>query len=237
MTNEFRMGTSVITVRVSNEPSHCDFAVHENLLRKSSHFFEKALGGPWRESQQKMINLPDISISAMKTYVQWLYSGRLHITKDDAGELIQHASKWERLVEGYLFGNYIQDTDYKDSMVDAMVEQIGSKESEKNTPAMEYVSIVFDASAPSSPIRDFFTDVGIWAVDHSFWAKASEEHQKSDVKGIPWKDCLSQDYCFKVLAGITHRLERKTKSPFLKRTMPCRYHCHGIEQCYKTKPP
>jgi hypothetical protein len=51
------MGTTIINIRIEPEPSHTDFAIHKNLLRASSPFFEATFRGEWLESQG-VVRLP-----------------------------------------------------------------------------------------------------------------------------------------------------------------------------------
>ncbi|KAK8192061.1 hypothetical protein BKA81DRAFT_285583, partial [Phyllosticta paracitricarpa] len=53
------------------------FQVHEVLLRSSSSFFEKALGGDWKESKEKMVPLPDEDVEIFSIYQKWLLLNKL----------------------------------------------------------------------------------------------------------------------------------------------------------------
>lgn len=74
------MGTRVITVRLGSELDHTDFTVNRDLICDSSSLFKNALDDG-REEYKELTLEPDIGghASIFKTYIQWLYSSRLHI--------------------------------------------------------------------------------------------------------------------------------------------------------------
>jgi hypothetical protein len=117
------MGTKVLAVRVGPEGQHTDFTVHEQLICASSEFFKAAMGREWRESEERLVRLLSCQAKAFQIYVQWLYSGRLYASQCGGPELKIEAEKCN-FMQGYLLGDYLQDINYKDTLLDALREWV-----------------------------------------------------------------------------------------------------------------
>ncbi|KAF2686703.1 hypothetical protein K458DRAFT_252646, partial [Lentithecium fluviatile CBS 122367] len=113
----------VIAVRVGPEGKHKKFAVHKNLLRDSSPFFKAASSNDWLESETRLVTLPEGEPLAFKLYAQWLYTGRLHVEYNKGETEGANNKSWDALIDGYLLGEYLQDTMYRDQLVDAIVKR------------------------------------------------------------------------------------------------------------------
>lgn len=227
------MGTAVISVRVGKEPSHQDFTVHESLIRKSSPFFEAALGRDWLESEQRILRLPDYTPKVFRLYTQWLYTGRLHTAVPIQGS----GNKWNaklaeylNLMSGCLFGQYIHDVPYQDSLVDTIIEL-----EEKNPLKKGYLwhmmvaKYIWEETCEASPLRKLLTDISVWNADCAsldiFDSKYTEKIEE-----------ISQRFMFEVLRGAMKRHESDNSlSPFQPGTSTCQYHSHGDNPCYKDK--
>lgn len=62
-----------ICVRVGQQPQHKDFTVHEDLICSRSEFFKNAMNGSWRESDERMIPLPEDEPGTFALYLSLLY--------------------------------------------------------------------------------------------------------------------------------------------------------------------
>ncbi|KAF3036987.1 hypothetical protein E8E11_002811 [Didymella keratinophila] len=60
--------------------------VHKAKLTLSSDFFMNALNKDWKESYTSTIEMPDCDTEYIDIYVEWLYSGRMCVTKDPSEE-------------------------------------------------------------------------------------------------------------------------------------------------------
>jgi hypothetical protein len=78
------------TVAIVIGPQEEMFYVHEAILRKSSPFFDKAIGGGWKESAERIVRLPSEPPEIMRIYVYWLYYGGIlmpdKMTMDSRGQ-------------------------------------------------------------------------------------------------------------------------------------------------------
>ncbi|KAH7068220.1 hypothetical protein BKA63DRAFT_581619 [Paraphoma chrysanthemicola] len=218
------MGTKVIAVRVGPEPKHTDFSVHDNLLRLFSPFFEAALGRDWKESQERIVKLPNCNVHAFRVYFQWLYTAQLH-TKFQFNQTSPSDGQWEwgNLVKAYLLGDYLQDIDFKDSLIDTMIDWANEATREcSNAPAHSSVEI-FQHTKSTSPPRWISLDFTTWRLTNSFPVSMTEYQFLSD-------------FLVTVVTTLTEtiRTNKIVRPPFLDKRL-CHYHCHGDRTCYKDK--
>jgi hypothetical protein len=98
-------------------PSTVDFSVHEQLICTHSPFFANALNGSWAEADSRVVPLPDDAPPTFAVYRTWLYTGLLACTNGSDSD------EWELLACAYVLGEKLQDSDFKDTVIDAMVEK------------------------------------------------------------------------------------------------------------------
>ena len=142
-------------------------------------FFEKALHGQWKESDDKVIELPDDSPTVFFTYLQLLYTSKLPIkaknTRQD-DKVSRH--EYDILVELYVLAEKFQDVETRNIAMDAM---IAKSRSERSVPGMYNVQRIFDDTPEGSPLRKFVTDL---------YADIGSEHQLHTNCGRPPPDFL-----------------------------------------------
>jgi hypothetical protein len=219
-----RMGTKVIDICVGAEPKQVDFSVHENLIRSSSRFFDAALNHDWKETQERIIRLPDCNVHAFRIYVQWLYTNQL-FTKLQFNQTSAKDGQreWANLVKAYLLGDYLQDIKFKDTIMDAMVDWGHEADRECiNAPPHSSVEI-YQQTSNTSPLRKLVVDFTTWSIMDSSHVSMSDFQFPSDF----------------LAAVVTNLAERfrtgnDVTSDFVGKKY-CQYHCHGERACYREK--
>lgn len=63
---------------VGAEPFIKEFSVHESLICSRSKFFQKAMNGKWKESEDRQVILAEDEPSVFLTYLDILYVYRKH---------------------------------------------------------------------------------------------------------------------------------------------------------------
>jgi hypothetical protein len=219
-----RMGTKVIAVRVGPEPKHTDFSVHENLIRLSSAFFEATLGRDWKESQERIVKLPDCNAHAFCVYLQWLYTVQLDTKfQFNQGSLSDGQWEWANLVKAYLLGHYLQDVDFKDTSMDAMVDWANEATRECSYAPPHSSVEVFQATRAGSPLRWVILDFTTWRLTNISPVSLSDYQFPSD-------------FLTSVITTLTERIRTaKVVRPTFVDKRYCHYHCHGDRTCYKDK--
>jgi hypothetical protein len=215
--------------------------VHETLLCEASGFFASASKKEWKEGQKDRIPLPDDNTSVVDLYVQWLYTGRIVIRersveekrqeKEEKGEGegedqegCKNGHEVDGLTGAFVFGEKVQDGDFKDAVIDALIHTVAAPD-EKGVhwyPTAQSVDRAYTGTPEGSPIRRLLVDM------YTF-------HGKKD-----WLDGQRNVDFLADLAGCLLR-ERSEYSQALDSTTPdvsgCQYHHHDGErgECYSAK--
>jgi hypothetical protein len=99
--------------------------MHEDILILSSKFFAAVLRHEWREGTTNTIHLPTANPGLFEIYMKWLYTGHLFIKYTDdekeGGSATEKYPCWDAL---YKLGDFFQDDDSKNCLVDAALERI-----------------------------------------------------------------------------------------------------------------
>ena len=119
--NSIRIYGAIITLRVGpDDPT--DFLVHRELLCDRSPFFTNAMKKQWTGDNDRILELPNDKPENIKVYVAWLYSNRI-FTKPE-GEVDEESNiEFNGLIDAYIFGDMIHDSDFKDAITDVFIER------------------------------------------------------------------------------------------------------------------
>ncbi|KAF2710164.1 hypothetical protein K504DRAFT_343782, partial [Pleomassaria siparia CBS 279.74] len=182
--------------------------VHQEPICKSSPFFKAALGRNWAEKQDGIVRLPTHSAKTFQVYNQWLY--RRWIYPPATGD-------WPCLVDAYLLGEYLQDMNFTDTIMDTMLTLLGRVSLE----AYKDIQKIYNNTKYGSPLRRLVVDLTVWRKGHIAWA--SEEMTQ-------WPTEFVQSMAL----GLSKRIEysetmRHFRDPTNNGISSCRYHCHGEE--------
>ncbi|KAI4704423.1 hypothetical protein J4E81_001489 [Alternaria sp. BMP 2799] len=214
------MGTKVITVRVGREPNHTDFTVHEDPIRASSAFFQTAFRHEWLESQERVVRLPECDATAFQIYTHWLYSGLLCAIPSGASSSNGVSSS---LVSGYLLGDYLQDGNYRDTIMDALIEWNRTTDAAQRASFLtSWTNTVYDKTREGNPLQKLLVDITVWDAPHNWWASVIAKMPASHVQDVCL--CLSARY---KAAGA--------KNPLRPGISSCVYHSHGHKPCGVTE--
>ncbi|KAF2028831.1 hypothetical protein EK21DRAFT_113524 [Setomelanomma holmii] len=218
------MGTKVIAVRVGPEPKHTDFSVHENLIRLSSPFFEAALGRDWKEAKERIGKLPDCNAHAFRVYTHWIYTGQLNTKLQfDQSSPTDGQWEWANLVKAYLLGDYLQDIDFKDTVMDAMIDWADYATRECGNASPHSSVEVYQHTRIGSPLRWILLDSTTWRLTNNFAVSMSDFQFPSEFLAF-------------IVTALTDRIRTgKTVRPSFLDKRYCHYHCHRDRTCYQDK--
>lgn len=91
--------------------------------------------------------------------VQWLYSGRLYVS--NAGTLKNAVAK-NNLMRGYLLGEYLEDVNYKDCLIDSVRKWVGNSSSRDcELLVLDYAQEVFRDTSTEAPMRNLLVDAAV----------------------------------------------------------------------------
>ncbi|XTI83318.1 hypothetical protein V2W45_1464624 [Cenococcum geophilum] len=208
---------AIITLRVGpDDPT--DFLVHRELLCDRSPFFTNAMKKKWTGDNDRILKLPDDKPENIKVYVAWLYSNRI-FTKPE-GEVDKTSTvEYDGLFGAYVFGDKIQDSDFKDAIIDAIIE--GSEEDDSYSINSREI---WEYTPPGALIRRLMVDAYVWV--------GGEAWLEDDV--VP---DLNQDFLVELGRALYKKIESPEDytgvAPFVRDS--CLYHEHTSkgEPCYK----
>lgn len=206
-----------MTLLVGNDRD--EHIIHETLLRSRSPFFASALKKEWDATQERRIPLPDDDGAVVELYLQWLYRGKLFtrpLSEDIGNDCYEHSL----LVDAFNFGEKIQDEQFKDCVIDALIISVASPDTNGTNwfPTGSCVTRAYDGTPVGSPLRKLLVDFHVVHGSRE-WLK-DENHPE-------FLADLAKD-----LIGSRRNVE--TLDP-IKSYDSCPYHHHGKDKsCYNT---
>jgi hypothetical protein len=161
----------MVTVRVSKEPNKTkDFIFPISFLTTRSDFFRRARNDNWKESETRIIEIPQDEPENFAVYINYVYTGQLptaaksdqEIEALESGEAIKEiAAEYGMLFRVYVLADKLQDFETKNTiMVTAFAISHLRDETERWTaPSSLTVNIIYNGTLPNSPARRFVTDL------------------------------------------------------------------------------
>jgi hypothetical protein len=227
---------AMITFRVGNSAKPSIFSVPETPIRTSSQFVDAAMKGPWQESQERIISLPDFDHETFGIYFQWLVTGNLYTKQQpntpntSGGTFFGPSSPFvkEALLLGKLssLGHYLLDVDFRDVVSDGIIQS--TIEYHQHFGPMALITGVYNKIPPKSPTKQLVVDIFAWT------ARTFSLQTLGCGLGISY----DTDFLLDVIRAMASRFmsEPRAKSPLEEWETSCKYHCHSDEKpCYREK--
>ncbi|KAI9686116.1 MAG: hypothetical protein M1820_010690 [Bogoriella megaspora] len=133
-----------------------NFIVSSELLTSHSPYFKAALSTRWKEGQTRKIELPEDEEDAFELYVRWLLTRQIwsvDIADDCSDKNTEDITEEMLLIRAYCLGEMVQDTEFKDAVLDALIEE--------NTKfpivAVDSLDYAWKHTRPGSPLRNFLS--------------------------------------------------------------------------------
>jgi len=201
---------------------------HENLLRSNSSFFDKALKKEWKEGQDRVVDMPDADNEAFGIWVKWLYTALVFIHKE-GDEIIKdgvqtNSREWLRWSKCYALGDFLQDTDFMNALIDVVTEII----EEANAQPVSLPNYIYSHSTENSAHRKLVVDILLRCWDRTAYAKTVVDQP--------------QEFLYDILVNMAPHLgtsiqQASDVKALLNTADLCEYHDHGPDQpCYRIKP-
>lgn len=188
------------------------------------------------ENCSRKIELLEQDADHFSLYVNWLYTSRIssvqkgvqkgdqdddNLSINELGDLSD--DEWEVLAGAYQLGGFLQDHDFRDATIDAMIQK---KEIADNDYYVDLVSDVYAGTSSESPHRKHAVDLAIkiWH-QYMFDTLAKREFPAHFIV-----DVLVAAGC-KLRDGV----QRLYIADFFANADPCAYHEHTVSNtpCYK----
>jgi hypothetical protein len=199
--------------------------VHESKLTMSSDFLKNALKGEWQEAATRMVELPDCDPDNFIVYAEWLYTGRMCTIAPGDYDLMLGAIKERATLSGcYALGSFLQDSDFRDAVIDALVDMVVCNNFTYTVPA----KVVYDISSSKSPHRKLAVDfvVHCWSTDRFI----------TILYGGHPAEYLT-DLVVATGSKLRETVSIQSVQDFFAGVNLCQYHEHTVNNtpCYKTR--
>jgi hypothetical protein len=203
------------------------FAVHEDLLLTEGLFFKAALSHDWKEKQDRTIKLPYCHPSTFNIYAKWLYSGQFCVIEDteERETPLNLSAEWVSLKQSYIMADYVLSTDFKDAVIDAIIEKMIDK---NKCPTM-VIELIYSRTTDKLPHRKVVREVML-----KTWKDA--QYQELRELNLTREDLL--DLLIIVGTGSKGRYVHDTHMwDAFNHMIPCAYHEHTLTGavCYRAK--
>lgn len=216
-TNRPQLGEHMLKFRVG--PEEAVYTLHENAIVSRSEFVRLALRHDWKEAQERCISMPEDDATAFEVYQTWLYTGTVFTNAViDAQE---SDDEYGVLVRAYLLGQKLMDNDFKDTIIDAIVNKLLTT----GLFDIRQTGTVYDNTPKGAPLRRLWLDI------YRYQGQASWLHEELDDADI------SPEFLFDF-----SRLNLSRSGAFGTPAAPaymnniCQYHQHNEGVCYSTWP-
>jgi len=210
-------------------PKKKAFTVYEKVITKASGFFEEELDREFKMSRERTVSLPNDTPEVFSVYKHWLYSHAIFSQMTEAQNKKQSWKEFTLLSDTYMFGEKIQDSDFKDAVLDSLIE----KAMEEVQYPSHILPAIYEGTQDGSPLRRFMVDFFAW---HGYGGLLTGKNLNGDF-GNPE---LRGDLLRALLAVRDENpslswTEMMKYAPYVAGT--CTYHDHNASEtpCYKTK--
>lgn len=174
--------------------------------------------------------LPDDAPSVVDLYVQWVYGGKIYsqiysqtAPEDEGGDEEadeRGETELNLLLDGFVFGEKVQDRGFRDAIVDALIHSVATPDANGVCwfPTNGSVDRLYKGTPEGSPMRRLLVDLHVFR-GSSKWLEGDQNNAEFTVE-------------------LARRLiDREGTQAHLDPTKPnlssCRYHHHGKEdECY-----
>ncbi|KAK5716560.1 hypothetical protein LTR15_009451 [Elasticomyces elasticus] len=169
------------TVKLLVGPKALPVTVHEELLRSRAAFFDAALNKCWAEGRSGQVMMPEDNPDIIKLYVQYLYTGKIYLERTTTSAKLKNSDNlpgYIVLAEAYVFGERIQDSTFKNSVVSAVPAR--ATEVLDNTywyPITNAVDIIYKGTMAGSLARRLMVELHVLRGGANF---ISEDHEMNN---------------------------------------------------------
>ncbi|KAK4497222.1 hypothetical protein PRZ48_011672 [Zasmidium cellare] len=197
------------------------FHIHRSVLLRSSDFLQTKAKPEWSKGEAT-VNLPGHPSVAFNIYSKWLYSGSILSRTSFGlfGSAPKEDSEWACLAHAFALGEELMDTEFKDTIMDALRAKAQSYNGESIWPvAANVVRIIYDGTPAQSPARKFIVDI---------------YHSHADATALDSTDGFPAEFLLDLSRiSLSRRIKTKMTEPGACSTTSCVYHEHGKEgKCY-----
>lgn len=166
-----------------------------------------------KEGGGGVLKLPEERPKAFTVYVQWLCTTRIVAS--------EQLTSFDTMFELYAMGARLQDPDFQDAIMDAIISDICSIDDP--IPDEKCVEIVYKNTEAGDPARCLLVDL---------WARYSEETWFDN-----WEVGMFTEGMGEFFFDLARAQINQDRGFVFQRGETCTYHHHGEKPCYQEKRP
>lgn len=181
------------------------------------------MNGEWRESKERSIRFASNDPEVFQIYIHWLYLHTLPVRIDLPG--LAGNSEYVQLANAYVLGDMLLDTDFKDAVIDAIINKTRSTASDGQNwyPVGPVIRCIYENTRESSKARCLLVDLYVNYAE-GYWLREL----------ATWDD-LPKEFLFDVANAALDRRQRPASYSIID---TCEYHEHTPEDpslCYRKR--
>ena len=131
------------------------FMIACEKLAATSNFFRSKDGG----KVLTLVTLPKVDPLDFNLYINWLFSGRIHVQppEQERGHVLLEEPEYLALAKLYVLGQTLEDTPFQTTIIDAMVAKFQTSDASENwrLPGKEAITLIYDSTGEGSLARKF----------------------------------------------------------------------------------
>ncbi|KAG9199448.1 hypothetical protein G6514_008513 [Epicoccum nigrum] len=175
----------IIRVLVDMKPFTKEFFVHESLICSRSKFFQKAVHGEWKESEERKVSLPEDEPSVFLTYLNILYAGEtLEESAAPEWERIESKSsplsdRYLHICKVYVLAGKLMDFSTRESILFRLTHLSKGYRSKRECPSLEAVQAIYSGTPSRDPMRRELFDTYTDCINEDILGKFYEDYSSA----------------------------------------------------------
>jgi hypothetical protein len=134
------------------------FPVHESLICSSSEFFRTARKPEWSAANPQVVDLGDEEPDIFEAYLHWLYF-RTRPTMETHND--PACPEYKRLAHCYVLGEMLIDKNFKNDVVNALIELLEEMKDRIIIPGSDEINIIYAGTIEGSLGRKLMVDIWV----------------------------------------------------------------------------
>lgn len=159
----------LVHVEVGTDKNSKTYAIYSSTLTTRSLFFRKALSGPWKEAEERVVHLPEDNVKTFGLYLHYIYNNEFACISNPSDN---QYSKTERvtLAQLYVLCEKLQDPKSKNCIIKASSDSICKIRSNGNwnIPESAVIEILYKGTFQGAPVRRMLVDIFAQGVPSNF---------------------------------------------------------------------
>ncbi|KAG9204588.1 hypothetical protein G6514_000372 [Epicoccum nigrum] len=148
----------LVHVEVGTGENSKAYAIYSSTLTTRSLFFQKALSGPWKEIEERVVHLPEDDVRAFDLYIHYIYNNEFACSPSDDQYGEEERGTFARV---YLLCEKLQDSRSKNCIIKALSDSIYQIRSNGrwSIPEFAVVEILYKGTFKGSPVRRMLVEI------------------------------------------------------------------------------